>query len=166
MDAQVATAVADLSQEQSTLLQSELQRWQTSPDWADLTPDDRQWVDTTVEQLSSTVPADLAGLRALLSHAYDLNMRLRALGTEVAKRADTARLARQQPPAPPEGEPPVVPPVVDEKLFIPTSFASLDDIDRFIQMLANYRKRIEAGERLRLLSQVLSTDKPSFPSYD
>ncbi|MBE7502027.1 MAG: BREX system P-loop protein BrxC [Verrucomicrobiales bacterium] len=166
LDSQVASAVTDLTLGQSALLQSELQSLQTSPDWADLTPDDRQWVEATVERLPISVATDLSGLRALLAHAYDLHERLRTLGAEVAKRAAAARQARQQPPATPEGEPPVVPPVVDEKLYIPTSFASLDDIDRFIQMLANYRKRIEAGERVRLLSQVLSTEKPSFPSYD
>ena len=167
LEKQIATAVNDLTSEQTALLQTELAKWQTSSDWVYLTPDDRAWIDDSVGQMKKPVEANLTGLRILLAHYYDLNERIRALGSEIASRAEANRIARQKPVTPTEGEPPVITTVVDEKLFIPSSFATLGDIDRFITMLQSYRKRIEAGERVRLMSHVIPTDKPgSLPTYD
>jgi len=163
LEKQIATAVTDLTTEQTTLLQTELAKWQTSPDWADLTPDDRAWVDASVEKMKLSVATTLAGLRTLLAHAYDLNEQLRKLGTEVAKRAEANRIARQLPagekeePAPPTEAP------AEVHLFIPASLDSLIEIEQLMAQLKSYHNQMSAGKHLRLITKMLQKPSASSP---
>ena len=168
LENQIATAVNDLTTEQTVLLQTELAKWQTSPDWADLTPDDRAWVDASVEQMKKSVAATLAGLRLLLAHAYDLNERLRALGAEIAKRAEANRLSRQRPAAPTDQAEPAAPTEAPTEihLYIPAGLASSTEVKQLIDQLQIYHNQMAGGKRLRLVTKILqppsSTSPPTY----
>ena len=158
----VASAVADFAAEQDQLRQDALEKWQTSPDWIELSADDRAWISGEVDKLARPAPATLAGFRQLLAHDYDLTKRLQSLALEVARRAGAERARRAEKPVEgEEGEP-----IQDQPMYFPAALAKLEDIDMLISQLKGYRDQIAAGKRLRVLPKILGdTTGPKTISY-
>lgn len=170
LDTLIAGSVSAFAQEQKSLLQDELARWQTSPDWADLSAEERTTINTELEKLVRQPEPTLAGLRSLLAHDYDLQKRVRTLGSQIGQWSQAARAARATPlPADEGATPPPAPttPPEEQRLFIPAVFESPDDLDRFIQQLENYRAQLRAGKRIKLVSMVLKAPgAKGLPDYE
>jgi uncharacterized protein DUF6079 len=79
----VESAVADLARQQTDLRVAELTKWQNLPSWSELLTEDRAWFATEVDRLAMDGSGNIAGLRRLLAHEYDLNHRLRELKQEI-----------------------------------------------------------------------------------
>ena len=156
----VASAVTDLVSEQNHRRDTELGRWQTWPDWNDLPPDDRASIIAQTEELNVSAEPTLAGLRKLLAASYDLNERLRSLAEEVLKLGAERRAERDKPKPELEPEPggekePEPEKVTDQPLVIPRAFEKIEAIEEFIKALEKLRDQLQAGKRIRFVSQLL-----------
>jgi hypothetical protein len=147
LDKLIAAATADLARQQTDLANEELGRWQSSPDWADLTDDDRAWFSGEVDKLSIEVDGTLDGLKKILRHDYLLNNRLRDLAENVAKKAAEIRAARIKEPEPNGGPKPEI---SESELLVPKVFNSPNQIDLLIAELTKLRARVSASIALRI----------------
>ena len=128
-----------------------------SPEWAELTQDDRAWVTNSCDAIKKTVDATIDGLQKLISHYYDLNERLRALRGEIESRAKANQSARGKPV--PDGEkggtqPPEA--ITEMPIFIPETFEDKNEIFQLIEQLQNYCNQILSGKRIRLITKLIS----------
>jgi hypothetical protein len=173
LEAFIATAVTDFSADQSAQLDHQLDYWQNSPDWTDLSEDERASVGREMERLKLSPERTLPGLRSLLAHTFDLTERVRALGTKIAGWAKTNRAARTividdetETLAP--GQPKPAPTPVEERPFIiPRSIETAAQLDELIKQLQGYRDEIAKGKRLKLLSRLWQPDSAKgFPTYE
>ena len=163
----VASAVSDMIATHIDRRDSELALWQSSPDWAELLPDDRESILSQTATLHVTAEPTLAGMRRVLAASFDLTERLRSLGEEVQRLAHDRRTERETPEPEPGTEPPQPDPVSDRPLVIPRSFEKVEDIEAFIRELEKLREHLLAGKRVRFISQLLpeSTARRTPPHY-
>jgi hypothetical protein len=148
---QVETAVADIAKQQAHLRESELTKWQKLPDWADLLSEDRAWFAAEVEKLGADVPVNIAGLRRLLAHEYDLNHHLRDLETEVGVMAAKRRKEREEPPKPGDGTPPEPPAEpVDAEIVVPAIIERVDQLEALVAQIQALRVRLAARQPVRI----------------
>lgn len=157
LENQVSSSVGYLTKEQEELIQGELEKWQMSPEWAELTQDDRAWVINSCDAIKKTVDATIDGLRGLIAHYYDLNERLRALRGEIESRAKANQAARGKPVADSEKggtQPPEA--ITEMPIFIPETFEDKNEIFQLIEQLQNYCNQILSGKRIRLITKLIS----------
>lgn len=170
----IATAVTDFAADQAAQLDQHLDYWQNSPDWADLSEDERTSVGREMERLKLSPERSLAGLRSLLAHTFDLTERVRALGKKTADWAKANRTARvaaiadDTEPTTPTDQPRPAPAPVEERPFvIPRSIETAEQLDELIKQLQLYREEIARGKRIKLLSRVWQPDASrGFPTYE
>jgi Family of unknown function (DUF6079) len=145
---QVKTAVTDIANQQAHLGETELTKWQKRPDWADLLSEDRSWFVAEMEKLAADVPENIAGLRRLLAHEYDLNHRLRDLEIEVDVMAAKRRKEREEPPKPGGGTP--TEPPVDIEITVPAVIERADQLEMLVAQIQALRGRLAARQPVRI----------------
>ena len=96
----VSTAVTDLVAEQKALCTSELERWQRSSDWADLSAEDCQLFISNASRLATETPQTLPGLQQLLAQSFDLHNGLRENEKCLRMMAEQRRLEKLPLPGP------------------------------------------------------------------
>jgi len=152
LDRRVSATAKDLAAQQRELAGDELVRWQASPDWQDLQPDDRTWLVAEVEKLKIEADGTLVGLKKLITHDYSLNYRLRDLASSMQTRAAEWRTHNTQP----TGEPvtgdkiEIIPEVAEMEVMVPKVFKTLHDLQLLILELTKLRVRITASKQLRI----------------
>jgi hypothetical protein len=148
---QVETAVAELAQQQTNLRETELAKWQNLLDWVDLLGEDRGWFAAEVGKLEVDVSDNIAGLRRLLAHEYDLNHRLRELEKEVGVLATKRRKEREKPSAS-EGESPPAPqvPPVNFEIIVPAVIERVDQLEALVAQIQALRVRLAARQPVHI----------------
>lgn len=154
VDTLVGATTIELVQQQSELINAELEKWLSSQDWLDLEEDERGWFTTEVAKLAIEADGTLEGLKKLLGHDYSLNHSLRELASGIAKKAAENRAAKDKIPEPepqPNGGTPLPEPEVSEtELIVPKVFKSAKDIDMLIQELSKLRARVSGLKHMRI----------------
>jgi hypothetical protein len=154
LDKLVAVTAVDLARQQTELAAEELASWQASPNWADLTAEDRSWFTSEAAELTVVADGTLDGLKKLLSHDYSLHHRLRDLGATVAKKAAEFRAAKSTEPAPGpllDGETPQAPLTSEVEVLVPKVFRTAKEIDLLIEELTKLRGRLLPSQRVRII---------------
>jgi hypothetical protein len=156
IDKLVSQTVTDLAKQQTDLALTELGRWQSSPDWKDLQEEDRTSISNQTAELATEATKDLAGLRKLLNHDFELNHRLRDLGDQVAESASKHRAARdaaakEKAKESGAGEPKAK----EETLYLPLVLDSAQEIEALIKQLTTHLDAIKAGTSLHLKCHIL-----------
>ena len=149
LDKQVAATVTKLAEQQKQITETELAKWQASPDWMDLEEDDREWFTAEVEKLPIEAKGTLEGLRELLAHDYTINHRLRELAQSLAQKAAQAR-AEKEKPSPEEKPEPDKVVVTETTLLVPPVFTSVTQIENLIQELNKLRAQVGVQKHLRI----------------
>lgn len=160
LDKQVADSVVLLASEQAGLVKAELEKWQNSSEWVDLTQDDRTSVIQSCEAIKKEAEGTLEGLGLLIAHSYDLNEQLRLLRGEIEKKAKIQRDLRSQPS--PAGEKAGAQPeeaITEVPLLIPETMEGQNEVHQLIEKLQHHRNQILAGKNLRLITKLISTKK-------
>jgi hypothetical protein len=148
----VAAAVVDLAAQQSQARESELARWQSLPEWAELLQEDRDWLAAEVEKLTVTAPPTIVGLRRLLAHEYDQNHRLRDLEKTISSRVAQRRKDQQKEAEEEGGTPPNdVPPLFEAEFAVPAQFDRVEQLEVLIAQLQTLRARLAARQPVRIL---------------
>jgi hypothetical protein len=168
IDRLVADTTTELTRQQVTLAQEELNRWQASADWLDLNEDEKVWFSEEINRLAILVDPDLDGLKKLLSHDFSLNHRLRDLAAQLARKAATNRDSAHKvevdldpDPALTIGDPPPNKPyaTTTEVIVVPKVFTSTDQIDLLVAELKKLRHRVSPSEHLRITWKEMGTEE-------
>ena len=168
IDRLVADTTTELTRQQVTLAQEELNRWQASADWLDLNEDEKVWFSEEINRLAILVDPDLDGLKKLLSHDFSLNHRLRDLAAQLARKAATNRDSAHKvevdldpDPALTIGDPPPKKPyaTTTEVIVVPKVFTSTDQIDLLVAELKKLRHRVSPSEHLRITWKEMGTEE-------
>ena len=144
---QVETAVAELAQQQIHVREAELTKWQNLPDWADLLAEDRAWVAAEMDKPVVDAAGNIAGLRRLLTHEYDLNHRLRELEKEVHVLAVKRRKEREKPPGEGNGSPKEL---VDAEIVVPAVIERVDQLEAIVAQIQALRVRLAACQPVHI----------------
>ena len=160
VDTLISQTVSDLVHDQRTVALLELAQWQDSPDWKELQDDERIWFAEEAEKLLCEATPDLAGLRKLLNRDFDLNHRLRELGRLVSTKAGERRQTREaKSTATHDAGPVALPGITEERLLLPESLESAQEIKALIDQLSSHLAAMEAGTPLRLTCQIIQGTK-------
>jgi hypothetical protein len=147
LDKLIAGAAADLARQQETVANEELSRWQSSPEFGDLSDDERGWFSDEVAKLSVEADGTLDGLKKILRNDFLLNSRLRDLADNVARKAAENRAARDK-EREANGEDQVE--ISESELVVPKVFKSSNQIDLLIVELTKLRARISSSLSVRI----------------
>lgn len=156
LDKQVAESVVSLTNEQADLVKGELEKWQNSPDWVDLSQDDRTSIIGSCEAIKKEPEGTITGLQALIAHSFDLNEQLRLLRGEIEKKAKVKRDLRNTPS--PTGEKAGARPeeaITEVPLLIPETMEEQLEVHQLIEQLQHHRNQILAGKNLRLITKLI-----------
>ncbi|MEQ1869726.1 MAG: BREX system P-loop protein BrxC [Vicinamibacterales bacterium] len=152
----VSTAVADLIAEQKSLCTSELEKWQGSSDWADLSADDRQLFVSNSFDLAKEAPPTLTGLQQLLTQSFDLHNGLREIERSLKMMSDQRRLERVSVSGANEEAPTA--PGDEETLMVPDRLTTVDEIDALIKQLQHLRIRVASRPSFRVVWKQVDSD--------
>jgi hypothetical protein len=147
LDKLIASATGDLAQQQKDIANGELSRWQASSDWADLTDEDRAWLNAEVDKLAIEPDGSLDGMKKTVRNDFSLNSRLRDLAETVVKKAAENRAGRSTQTATTGG---TTVEVSESEIVVPKVFKSSNQIDLLIAELNKLRARISAFVSVRI----------------
>lgn len=150
IDNLVAGTTADLTNQQKELVNDEMNRWQSSEDWIDLSDEDRNWFNEEASKLIIHVDGTLDGLKKLLGHDYSLNLRLRELSDALANKAKERRLERDRGKDEEEGEDGGGVVVTETVVMVPTVFKSAAEIESVITELRKLSGQIHKHSSIRI----------------
>lgn len=142
IDALVATAIKDMTDQQEQVRREAADRWAASPDLYALEPEDREWTTTELSQLAKTVPLTLDGLRELFNHDYSVTHKLRDIEDRLKHKAASRR--KQLVEKPDDSA------VIEKDLAVPSSIDNLVALEALIADLQALLKTFHAGQKIRV----------------